>query len=89
MIRLPIPPLTEERRKEMVKQLHSKTEEARISVRNARRHAMDELKKALRAHDVSEDDERRGETEIERLTHERVEQLEAFGKEKETELLQV
>lgn len=89
MIRLPIPSLTEDRRKEMVKQLHGKTEEARISVRNARRHAMDELKKALRAHDVSEDDEHRGETEIERLTHQSVDQLEAFGKEKETELLQV
>ena len=89
MIRLPIPALTEDRRKDMVKQLHAKTEDARISVRNARRHAMDELKKALRNHDLSEDDEHRGETEIERLTHERIEKLERLGKEKEQELLQV
>ncbi len=89
IIRLPIPALTEERRQEMVKQLHGKTEEARISVRNARRRAMDELKKALRSHDLSEDDEHRGESDIEKLTHERIEQLEAFGKEKEAELLQV
>jgi len=89
MIRLPIPALTEERRKELVKQLHAKTEDARISVRNSRRHGMDELKKALRNHDVSEDDEHRGENEIERLTHEHVDQLDTLGKEKEEELLQV
>jgi ribosome recycling factor len=89
MIRLPIPPLTEERRKELVKQLHAKTEEARISVRNARRHGMDELKKALKSSELSEDDEHRGESEIEKLTHERIEQLEALSKEKEEELLQV
>lgn len=89
LIRLPIPPLTEERRKEMVKQLHAKTEEARISVRNARRHAMDELKKALKNHDVSEDDEHRGESEIEKLTHAHVDKLDALGKDKEAELLQV
>lgn len=89
MIRLPIPALTEDRRKEMVKQLHAKTEDARISVRNSRRHGMDELKKALRNNDVSEDDEHRAESEIERLTHAHVDQLEALGKEKEEELLQV
>lgn len=89
MIRLPIPPLTEDRRKELVKQLHGKTEEARVSVRNSRRHGMDELKKALKNNDVSEDDEHRGENEIERLTREHVEQLESLAKEKEAELLQV
>jgi ribosome recycling factor len=89
IIRLPIPALTEDRRRDMVKQLHSKTEEARISVRNARRHGMDELKKALKNNDVSEDDEHRGESEIEKMTHERVDKLDALGKEKEAELLQV
>lgn len=89
LIRLPIPALTEERRKEMVKQLHAKTEDARVSVRNSRRHGMDELKKALRANDVSEDDEHRGEAELERLSKAHVEQLEALAKEKEEELLQV
>lgn len=89
LIRLPIPALTEDRRKEMVKQLHAKTEDARISVRNSRRHGMDELKKALRNNDVSEDDEHRGESEIERLTQAHVEQLDTLAKEKEEELLQV
>ena len=89
MIRLPIPPLTEDRRKEMVKQLNGKTEDARISIRNARRHGMDELKKALRNSEVSEDDEHRAEAEIERLTQQHIERLEALGKEKEQELLQV
>lgn len=89
MIRLPIPPLTEDRRKDMVKQLHQKTEEARISVRNARRHAMDELKKALRNNDVSEDDEHRAESAIEKLTQSHVERLDTMSKEKEQELLEV
>jgi len=89
MIRLPIPPLTEDRRKDMVKQIHGKTEDARISIRNARRHGMDELKKALRNSEVSEDDEHRGEAEIERLTQDQIGRLETLGKEKEQELLQV
>jgi len=89
LIRLPIPPLTEDRRKDLVKQLHQKTEEARISVRNVRRHAMDELKKALRNHDLSEDDEHRAESEIERLTHDHVDRLDQMGKDKEQELLEV
>lgn len=89
MIRLPIPSLTEERRRELVKQLHAKTEDARISVRNSRRHGMDELKKAQRNNDISEDDQHRGESEIERLTQAHVAQLEALAQEKEEELLQV
>ncbi|MPZ98102.1 MAG: ribosome recycling factor [Dehalococcoidia bacterium] len=89
IIRLPIPPLTEERRKEMVKQVHGKTEDARVSIRNARRSAMDELKKALRNSDVSEDDERRSATEVERLTSDYVEKVDALAKEKEQELLAV
>ncbi|MDA0352097.1 MAG: ribosome recycling factor [Chloroflexi bacterium] len=89
LIRLPIPPLTEDRRRDMVKQVNTKTEEARISVRNSRRHAMDELKKALRASEISEDEEHRAEAEIERLTQAHIERVEAAGKEKEQELLQV
>ncbi len=89
MIRLPVPPLTEQRRKELVKQVHTKTEEGRISVRNARRHAMDELKKALREGDISEDDERRAGEQVEKLTQEYIGKIEALAKEKEHSLLEV
>jgi ribosome recycling factor len=89
LIRLPIPPLTEERRRELVKTVGTRTEDAKVSVRNARRHGMDELKQALREHDLSEDDERRAESEIEKLTTGYVEKLDRFSKEKEQELLEV
>lgn len=89
IIRLPIPPLTEDRRRDLVKQVHAKTEEGRISIRNARRHANDELRKLLREGDLSEDDERRALEQVEKLTHEYVEQAEALAKEKERELLEV
>jgi ribosome recycling factor len=89
IIRLPIPPLTEQRRRELVKQLHAKTEESRVAVRNVRRHAMDELKKLLRNGEVSEDDEYRAVNEVERITQEHIAQLEALAKEKERELLEV
>lgn len=89
VIRLPIPPLTEQRRRELVKQVHGKTEENRVSVRNARRHANDELKKAVRAGEISEDDEHRALTEVERLTAQYVEQLDELAREKERELLEV
>ena len=89
IIRLPIPPLTEERRRELVKQLGARTEEARISVRNARRHAIEELRKALRERAVSEDEERRSQDEVEKMTAAHVEQLDRISKQKESELLEV
>ena len=89
VIRLPIPPLTEQRRRELVKQVHTKTEEERVSVRNARRHANEELKKAVRGGEVSEDDERRALAEVDRLTAQYIEQLDDLAKEKERELLEV
>ena len=89
IIRLPIPSLTEQRRKEFVKQVHTKAEEGRVSVRNARRHANDELKKAVRAAEVSEDDERRANTEVETLTSKYIAQMDAAATEKERELLEV
>lgn len=89
IIRLPIPQLTEQRRKELVKQVHSKTEDGRIVIRNIRRHANDTLKKAQREGVISEDEERGGLEEIEKLTQRYVEQLETLAKEKERELLEV
>ena len=89
IIRLPIPSLTEQRRKDFVKQVHTKAEEGRVSVRNARRHANDELKRAVRAAEIGEDDERRANTEVEQLTSKYIAQMDAAATEKERELLEV
>lgn len=89
IIRLPIPPLTEDRRKDLVRQVHAKAEEARVSIRNIRRQAMDELKKGLRDGGLSEDDERRAEAEVDRVTGQHTERIEALSKEKEQELLAI
>jgi ribosome recycling factor len=89
VVRLPIPPLTEERRRELVKQLGGRTEEARVSVRNARRHAIDELRKALRAKDISEDQEHNAQDEIDKLAHVHVERVDVLSKQKEQQLLEV
>ncbi len=89
VIRLPIPPLTEQRRKEMTKQVHTKTEEARVSVRNIRRHANDAVKKALKDGDISENESDNAAEEIDRLTQQHIEKIEAMAKEKERELLSV
>ena len=88
-IRLPVPPLTEQRRKEMVKQVHTRTEEARVAVRNVRRHAIEELRKVLRSGEVSEDDERRAQQDIEELTQQHTAKLDALSREKEAELLAI
>ena len=89
IIRLPIPPLTEQRRKEMTKQVHTKTEEARVSVRNIRRHAHDEVKKSLKDGGISENESTNASQEIDRLTQQYVEKIEVMAKEKERELLSV
>ena len=89
IIRLPIPPLTEQRRRDLVKQLHHRTEEARVAVRNCRRHAIDGLRKALREHEVSEDDERRAQEEVEKITSQHISRLDDLAARKERELLAV
>lgn len=89
IIRLPVPPLTEERRRDLVKQLGARTEEARVSVRNARRHGIDELRKSLREKDISEDDERRAQDQVDKLSSGHVERLETLSKQKEQELLEI
>ena len=89
IIRLPIPPLTEQRRKEMTKQVHTKTEEARVSVRNIRRHAHDEVKKSLKDGGISENESTNASQEIDRLTQQYVEKIEVMATEKERELLSV
>ena len=88
-LRLPIPPLTEQRRKEFVKQLHHKSEDARVAVRNVRRHAHDELRRAEKDGAVSQDDLKRHEEELQKITDRHVAVIDAESKKKEAELLEV
>jgi ribosome recycling factor len=89
ILKVPIPPLTEERRKELVKHVHKVLENHRTAVRNVRRDANEGLKKLLKEKTISEDDERRGLDEIQKLTDEVMEKLEAQGKSKEKEILEI
>jgi len=89
VIRLAFPQLTEERRKELTKVVHQRAEEGRVSVRNVRRHAKEELEKLERAHDISEDDLARAEKELQKRTDEHVGQIDELSKHKETELMEV
>lgn len=88
-IRLIMPPLTRERRQELVKVLHRRMEEARIAIRNVRRGGNDDLKEYEREKMISEDDLERGETEIQKLTDEYVAKIEELGKAKEKEITDV
>ena len=89
VVRLNVPPLTEERRREMVKQVRRRTEDARVEVRNHRREAADHLKKALRDGDLSEDEERRELENLQRLTDRYIEAVDARADRKEAEILEV
>ena len=89
VVRLNVPPLTEERRREMVKQVRRRTEDARVEVRNHRREAADHLKKALRDGDLSEDEERRELESLQRLTDRHIEAIDARAERKEAEILEV
>ncbi len=88
LIRLPIPALTEQRRKELVKLVHGKAEEARVAVRNVRRHVHDELRKAEKDGDVSQDELKRHEDELQKLTDAHIGTIDNEAKRKETELLE-
>jgi ribosome recycling factor len=89
VVRLNVPPLTEERRRDMVKQVRRRTEEGRVEVRNHRREAADQLKKALRDGDLSEDEERRELENLQRLTDRYIEAIDGRADRKETEILEV
>ncbi len=89
LIRIPIPPLTEERRKEIVKRLHGIAEDHRVALRNVRRDANDALKKLTKDKTISEDDERRGLDEVQKLTDANVAKLDAAVKVKEKDILEV
>jgi ribosome recycling factor len=89
VIRLAFPQLTEERRKELVKQVHHRAEEGRVAVRNVRRHAKDEMEKLEHDGAISEDDLMRGEKELQKLTDRFVAEIDEIQQHKEKELLEV
>jgi ribosome recycling factor len=89
MIRVPVPPLTEERRKEMVKHLHKVLEDHRTAVRNIRRDGNDAIKKALKDKKITEDEEKRSMDEIQKLTDGEIKKMEDMCKVKEKEVMEI
>ena len=87
VVRIPIPPLTEERRKELSRHVHKLSEEGRNSVRQVRRDANDKLKKLLKDHKISEDDERRGLEDVQKITDQHIVLIDDIQKKKDGELL--
>ncbi len=88
-VRVPMPLLTEERRKELIKVVKHEAENARVAVRNLRRDANHQLKEALKKHGVSENDERRAQDEVQKMTDRHIADIERLLQEKEKELLAV
>lgn len=89
IVRVPIPPLTEERRKELVKHLHKVLEDHRTAIRNIRRDENERVKKAFKDKTISEDEEKKSFEGIQKLTDQYIEKLEALGKGKEKEIMEV
>jgi ribosome recycling factor len=89
IIRIPVPPLTEERRKVLVKHAHRHAEEGRVAIRNVRRDVNDHLKRMLKDHEVSEDDEKQSMAEVQKLTDQHIEQINEVMKKKEAEIMAV
>jgi ribosome recycling factor len=89
VIRLTIPELTEERRKELVKVVHGIAEEGRVAIRNVRRDIMHDLRELKKEGEVGEDEERRAETELQKLTDKRIGEIDSFLSGKEEEILEV
>jgi ribosome recycling factor len=89
LVRLPIPPLTQERRKELAKAVGKQTEEARVAVRSARRDAMDMIKDAEKEKQISEDERKKGEKNVQDLTDKYIAQVEDIAKAKEKEIMEL
>jgi ribosome recycling factor len=87
VVRIPIPALTEERRKELSKLVHKHAEEGRNGIRQVRRDANDKLKKLLKDHNISEDDERRGLDEVQKMTDQHIAMIDDLQKKKDADLL--
>ena len=88
-IRLRVPDLTEQRRKELVKQTKTVVEDARVAIRMARRDANEEIKKALKDKAISEDESKKSETEIQKLTDDYVKKVDAVSDEKEKSIMTI
>ena len=88
VVRIPIPALTDDRRKELSRIVHTLAEEGRNSVRGARRHVNDALKKLLKEHELSEDDERRALADVQRATDEHIRLIDDLQQAKDSELLE-
>jgi len=89
LIRVPVPPLTEERRRDLVKRLHKVLEDHRTAIRNIRRDGNELIKKTLKDKKITEDDERRSLEEIQKLTDDEIKKMEDMGKAKEKEILEI
>src|SRR5437764_14228204 len=87
VVRIPVPPLTEDRRKDLSKLVHKFAEEGRNGIRQVRRDANEKLKKLLKDHKISEDDERRGLEDVQKVTDQYVTQIDDIQRKKDTELL--
>lgn len=88
-IRLNLPPLTEERRKELVKVVHNRVEEARIAARNVRRDSIRDLREFEQEKMISEDDQKRGEEELQKITDRYIDEINGIGERKEKEIMEV
>jgi ribosome recycling factor len=89
VVRIPIPQLTEERRKELVKRAHHVAEEARTAIRQVRRDGNDKLKKMLKGHEISEDDEKHALDQIQKLTDKHIDEVASLLKHKEQDIMAV
>lgn len=89
MIRIVIPQLTEDRRRDMVKVVHKRIEETRIAIRNVRRDAHDQLRKMLKNKEISEDEEDVASEDLQKLTDQMIEQAETLGSTKEAEMMEI
>ncbi|WP_369467630.1 ribosome recycling factor [Enterobacter cloacae] len=87
-IRVPLPPLTEERRKDLIKVVRGEAEQGRVSVRNVRRDANDKVKALLKEKEISEDDDRRSQDDIQKMTDAAIKKIDAALADKEAELMQ-
>ena len=88
VIRVPLPPMTEERRRELVKVVRHSAEAGRVSVRNVRRDVLTDMKDALKEKLITEDEERRAQEEVQKLTDRYVAQIDALLKDKEAEIME-
>jgi ribosome recycling factor len=89
LVRLPIPPLTQERRKDLAKAVGKQTEEAKVAVRSARRDAMDMIKDAEKDKQITEDERKKGEIKVQELTDKYIAQVDDIAKSKEKEIMEL